>query len=407
MKQIFFKRGLLVPVGALIILGVGFWFWRAQADGPRYVTAAIAKGNIVRSVAASGTLNPVTTVQVGSYVSGTIQSLACDYNTKVTAGQLCAKVDPRPYQVVVDQSEANLASAQAQLQKDRASLAYAKTNYERDQKLRKQGIVSQDVLDSDKSTVDQAVAQVAIDEATIKQRQSALEAARVNLDYTNIVSPVEGVVISRSIDVGQTVAASFQTPTLFLIAKDMTKMQVDTNVSESDVGGIKEGQKAYFTVEAYPDKQFWGQVTQVRQAPITVQNVVTYDVVIGVENPELQLLPGMTANVRVIIDTHENVLQVPLAALRYTPRGGERKHAANGEQQGQEKHVPKPHVWLLQDGKPKRVPVVTGLSDGTSTEVTADALQAGQPIIVKEAEAAATARPTSASSPLARGGPRF
>lgn len=402
MEKLKLSRRLIFTAGIFVVLGMAFWYWRMQTDAPVYVTTPVSKGDIVRSVAASGTLNPVTTVQVGSYVSGTIQTLSCDFNTKVQAGQLCAKIDPRPYQLLVDQSAANLASAQAQLQKDQAIRAYAKLNYERDQKLRKQGIVSQDSLESDKSAVDQAVAQLAIDEASIKQRQSALEAATVNLEYTNITSPVDGVVISRSIDVGQTVASSFQTPTLFLIGKDLTKMQVDTNVSESDVGDIKEGQKAYFTVEAYPEKQFWGQVKQVRQAPISVQNVVTYDVVVGVDNPEFQLLPGMTANVRIITDAHDNVILVPLAALRYTPHGS----TGSKRTEGQEKHVPKPHVWILENGKPKRIEVTTGLSDGTNTEVAAEALLPDLPVITKEGETtAANRKPTP--TPLARGGPRF
>ena len=247
------------------------------------------------------------------------------------AGQLCAKIDPRPYQVVVDQDAANLANGQAQLKKDQASLVYAKVSYERDLGLLNHGIVSRDTVDNDKSVYDQAVAQVKVDESTIQQRQASLHAAQVNLDYTNIISPVDGTVVSRNITIGQTVAASFQTPTLFLIAQDLTKMQVDTNVSETDVGNAKVGQKSSFTVEAFPSRTFWGTVSQVREAPITVQNVVTYDVVVSVDNPDFALLPGMTANTRIITDERDDVVRVPLKALRFSPRGVERPDPKGAE----------------------------------------------------------------------------
>ena len=374
-------RWLLV-LCAIIAAGAVYAWWHTRPEPPRYVTAAVARGDVVRSIVTTGTVNPVVTVQVGSYVSGVIQTLSCDYNTRVKAGQLCAKIDPRPYQLVVDQDAANLASAKAQLEKDQASLTYAKTNYDRDLKLLSEGIVSQDTVDNDKSAYDQGKAQIALDEASIQQHQGALNAARVNLDYTNIVSPVDGIVISRNIDVGQTVAASFQTPTLFLIGKDLTKMQVDTNVSESDVGGAGIGEKASFTVEAYPNKVFWGQVTQVRQAPITVQNVVTYDVVVSVDNPKLELLPGMTANTRIITAERDDVLRVPLQAIRFTP-GGVRQ-ATTPETAGATKPGAGARVWVLRDGRPQPVPVTTGLSDNTYVEITGGDLKAGDAVIVNE-----------------------
>ena len=283
------KRWWII-LGVIIAAGVASWWWLKRPKPPQFITTPATKGDIIRSIITTGAVNPVVTVQVGSYVSGPIQSLYCDYNTKVKAGQLCAKIDPKPFQVALAQAKANLAMAGAQLVKDQAGLVYAKTNYDRDRGLVGQGIVSQDNVDSDKSTYDQALAQIELDKATILQRRAALEAAQVNLDYTNIVSPVDGTVVSRNVNVGQTVAASFQTPTLFLIAQDLTKMQVDTNVSESDIGGVRVGQKATFTVEAFPKRTFNGKVSQVREAPITVQNVVTYDAVINVDNPELLLL---------------------------------------------------------------------------------------------------------------------
>ena len=407
-------RWLLVL--ALAVGVVGYLWWYSRPVTSQFVTAAVTRGDVVRSVITTGAVNPVVTVQVGTYVSGVIQALHCDYNTQVKAGQLCAKIDPRPYQVVVDQNVANLASARAQLRKDEAAVVFSKVIYARDLTLLKHGGVSQETVDTDKSNLDQNIAQVGLDEATIQQRQAALDAAQVNLDYTNIISPVDGVVVSRSIDVGQTVAASFQTPTLFLIAKDLTKMQVDTNVSESDVGAAKVGQKASFTVESYPNKIFWGQVKQLRQAPITVQNVVTYDVVVSVDNPDLQLLPGMTANTRIITDERKDVLRVPLQALRFSPRGlglaeaseettpperpteGTNDHRLAGDGTHQHKRAAEARVWVLRSGQPESVPVTTGLSDSTFTEITSGDLKAGDKVIVNEIRSGE--KKTSARSPL-------
>ena len=365
---------LWITAGVIIAAAAAYVWWYTRPEPPHYVTETATRGSIVRSIVTTGTVNPVITVQVGSYVSGVITALYCDYNTQVKSGQLCARIDPRPYQLVVDQDNANLASAQAQLTKDRASLAYAKITYQRDRRLLTGGIVSRDTLDSDRSAYEQAGAQANLDRATILQREAALRAAQVNLGYTDIVSPVNGIVISRNIDVGQTVAASFQTPTLFLIAKDLTKMQVDTNVSESDIGGARVGERATFTVEAYPDKVFAGRVTQVRQSPITVQNVVTYDVVVGVDNPRLELLPGMTANTQIITAERDNVLRVPLQALRFSPTGLRPGGAP----------APGTRVWVLRAGKPQPVAVTTGLSDDRYTEITGGKLAAGDPIIVNE-----------------------
>ena len=372
---------------ALVVIGAvaGYAYFRALPQPTHYVMAPVTRGAIVQSIATTGTVNPVVTVQVGSYVSGIIRQINCDYNTAVKAGQLCAKIDPRPYQLTVDQNEANLASARAQRAKDQANLAYAKTIYDRDLKLFAQKLVSPDTVDSDKSKYDQAKAQIGLDQAQIAQRQAALHAAQVNLGYTDIVSPVDGIVISRNVDVGQTVAASFQTPTLFLIAKDLTKMQVDTNVSETDVGQAKAGQKASFTVEAYPHKVFEGKVTQVRQAPITVQNVVTYDVVVSVDNPNLDLLPGMTANTRIITAERDGVLRVPLQAIRFTP-GGFRAESAAGAPAAR-RGAESERVWVLRDGQPHAVPVTTGLQDNSYVEITGGGLKQGDQIIVNESGA--------------------
>jgi HlyD family secretion protein len=376
------RHPYLSGISLLLVLSlVAYIWWSGRPIPPRYITAPVTRGPVVKEIITTGAVNPVVTVQVGSYVSGIIKALYCDYNTVVKAGQLCAKIDPRPYQLTVEQRTADLASARAQLEKDRANLAYARTNYERDLSLLKEGVVSQETVDTDKSAYHQARAQITLDKATIKQREAALNAAKVNLGFTDIVSPVNGVVVSRNIDVGQTVAASFQTPTLFLIAKDLTKMQVDTNVSESDVGEAKVGQKASFTVEAYPNKPFWGKVTQIRQAPITVQNVVTYDVVVSVSNPKLELLPGMTANTRIVADERKNVMRVPIQAIRFDP-GGLQKAGKSAESNRDRKKTKGSQVWVLRDGKPYAIPVTTGLRDTTYVEITGGKLQVGDAVIV-------------------------
>ncbi len=366
-----------------------------RGNAPGFVTLPVARADVARSIVATGSVNPVVTVQVGTYVSGPIQAIFCDFNTEVEAGQLCAKIDPRTYQQAVDQAEANLATAEAQLRKDQAGLAYAKINYERDRRLRETGVVSQDTVDADESALEQAAAQVRFDEATIDQRRAALQAAQVNLAYTDIVSPVNGTVVSRNVNVGQTVAASFQTPTLFVIAQDLTKMQVDTNVSESDVGAARVGQRATFSVEAQPNRTFEGEVVQIRRAPISVQNVVTYDVVVACENPDLLLFPGMTADVRILVEERRGVPTVPEAALRFEPPGA---------RQAREASVAAPHegprVWVLRRGRPVAVPVTVGLTDGTRAEITGGELALGDPVIVDVARDAGRAGDARARSPF-------
>jgi HlyD family secretion protein len=373
-----------IALAAVAVLALSA-FWLRRSDPDSFVTAPVARTDLAHAIAATGAVNPVTTVQVGTYVSGPIQALSCDFNTQVKAGQRCALIDPRPYQVAVDQARANLAAAQAQLAKDRAGLDYAKSVHESDRGLVEQGVVSRETFESDRSAYEQARAQVALDEATIAQRKAALDAAQVNLDYTEIVSPVDGVVVSRNVDVGQTVAASFQTPTLFLIAQDLTQMQVDASVSESDIGDVEVGQKTTFTVEAFPGRTFEGRVAQLRQAPITVQNVVTYDVVIGVSNDDLALLPGMTANVHIVTEERPGVLAVPLQALRFHPQGADGKRGGEPGDGARQ-------VWVLRDGGPEPVAVQVGIDDGTSVEVAGDGLAEGDRVVVDRAGERADAK---------------
>jgi len=353
----------------------------------------------------------VTVIQVGTYVSGVIQSISCDFNTEVKAGQLCAKIDPRPYQTAVDQEAAALGTARAQLQKDRANLDYAKLVHERDADLLQRGIVSQETADTSNNAFEQAKAQLALDEASIAQHEAQLKAARINLGYTDIASPVDGTVVSRNVTQGQTVAASFQTPTLFLIATDLTQMQVDTNVSESDIGRIAVGDPATFTVTSFPDREFAGTVQQVRQAPQTVQNVVTYDVVVAVPNADLALKPGMTASIRIVTQRADGVLRIPSQALRYRP-SAERTSAAQPASQrapaadggSVPAHAERAsHVWVLRDGKPQRVAVSIGLDDETYAQVTKGDLREGDAVIVSEHAPGASAGQPPAIGP---GAPR-
>ncbi|HUK57659.1 MAG TPA: efflux RND transporter periplasmic adaptor subunit [Stellaceae bacterium] len=352
-------------VAAVVAVALAALAWAHFARGPTvsYTTDTVTRGAVTRTVTATGTVNPELTIIVGSYVSGVIQSLSCDYNTEVKAGQVCAKIDPRPYQAALDQYAGQLARDQALLEKDRANLA-------RYQTLAAQNSIARQQAEDQVYLVHQ-------DEGTVKLDQSLVESAKLNLGYTDIVSPVDGTVVSRNVTQGQTVAASFQTPTLFLIATDLKKMEVDTNTSESDIGTVKEGQNANFTVDAYPDRIFRGQVTQVRQSPQTVQNVVTYDAVVGIDNHDFALKPGMTASTQIIVDQRTDVLRVPDQGLRYAAAalGG----SANGVQ----------HVFVMRGGKPVAVPVQVGLDDGNFSEIVSGGLSAGDRVITAERSDAA------------------
>jgi HlyD family secretion protein len=328
------------------------------------------------SVTATGTVNAVTTVLVGTQVSGTIKNMYVDFNSPVKKGQIIAQIDPSTFQAQVQQARANLLAAEANLEKAGATLIDAKRTMERNAELFSKNLIARSDLDTAETNYETAKASVSAARSQVAQTKAALEFSETNLRYTKIVSPVDGVVISRSVDVGQTVAASFQTPTLFTIAQDLTKMQIDTNVDEADIGKVNVGQDVEFTVDAYPDLTFRGKVWQVRNAPITVQNVVTYDVVIQMDNPELKLKPGMTANVSIIITTKKDVLKIPNAALRF-------KLDANEKKSAEKKAVTGPGVWILEQGNPKRITLSAGISDGSNTEITSDTLREGQEVIIE------------------------
>jgi HlyD family secretion protein len=372
-------------VAAAVAVGGGL-FWLTHRTPPVvYITAPVIRGDVVTTITASGSVNPVVTVQVGTYVSGTIISLTCDYNTQVHKGQLCAKIDPAPYQIVVDEDVADLATAKAQLVKDQANLVYANVSHQRADLLLKEDSTSHDAADAALNAYNQTLALVRLDAAQVDQKAALLKAAQINLNYTNIISPVDGAVVSRNVTAGQTVAASLQTPTLFLIARDLTKMQVDTNVSESDIAGAHDGAAASFTVDAFPKHTFQGIVTQVRQAPISVQNVITYDVVVTVANPDLLLKPGMTATAKIATAQAQNVLRVPSQALRFTPTVAAKAGAVKPAGRGQRA------VWVLRAGKPVRIPVTVGLNDDTFAEIRSGALEVGDQVVTAQAAAGAAA----------------
>ncbi len=295
---------IFLVVGGVVAVGL-WYFGNGRASVPQYQTAAVARGDVVQAVTATGQLNPVVNIQVGSQISGTIKKIFADYNSEVKSNQVIAQIDPATYQVAVQRAEAQLANA-------RANLTLAKVQAERAQALFTNNLIAAADHDTALAQFQQAQAQVQSDEA-------ALQSARVDLSRCTIYAPVDGVVISRNVDVGQTVAASFNTPTLFLIANDLSKMHIDALVSEADIGGVTIGQNANFTVDAFPYRTFRGNVSQIRYGAITNQNVVNYDCVIDVNNDDLKLLPGMTASVSIIIAEHPQVLKVPNAALRFRP----------------------------------------------------------------------------------------
>ena len=390
------SRRRRIVVSVLVILAVVALASRAfvgkESPQARYRTEPVSRGELIASVTATGTVNPVKTVQVGTYVSGPVQAIDADFNSPVTRGQRVAKIDPRSFELRVRQAEAALENARARLVKTRADLDYKTRNLARNRRLASEGIVAEDLIDTTESGVAQARADLALQEAEVRQAQAQLEEAQVNLGYTDIVSPVDGVVVSRNIDVGQTVAASFQTPVLFLIAEDLTKMQVNANVSESDIGAAREGQATTFSVDAYPDRTFAGTVVQVRNAPLNVQNVITYDVVIAADNTDLALRPGMTANVEIVTGRRDDVLRVPTAALRFRPSADELGAVTVAPASGGVATAPPSgsvasasggaQVWRLADGRPSPVAVEAGLADESYTEVLSGPLAEDDRVIV-------------------------
>jgi HlyD family secretion protein len=314
--------GWQTAAAALVVLtlGGGWLIWyRQRGPTTQYVAQKLERGSIVRTVSATGVVRPLATAPVRARVSGVIQSLYCDSNMKVKEDQLCAKLDLYPYQAAIDQEKFNLTEAEIRLEKDKADLAQAKAIFKRNQIQAKRRVVSRDVLNKSRKAYKEAQARTTLDEATVAQRQAALHGAEINLSYTDIVAPVGGTVVSRNVKIGQTLAMGSGEPPLFLIATDLTTMQVDANLSENDLSKVKLGDKASFTVESFPNQAFAGEVIQIGQIPRTVMNVMTYDVVISAPNPDLLLEPGMAMAITIMVDRCDNILRAPDQALRYSP----------------------------------------------------------------------------------------
>ncbi|MGQ0504595.1 MAG: efflux RND transporter periplasmic adaptor subunit [Myxococcaceae bacterium] len=387
---------------ALAVAVAGAMIFRRETVAPvRYTTAKADRGRVVAKVTATGTLSALVTVQVGSQVSGRVSELHADFNSVVKKGEVLARIDSQLFEAEKEQARANHAVAAANLSRAKIQAADAVRQAERSKSLFEQKLIAQAEYDTASANADGANAAVAAAAAQLQQARASLNQAEVNLQYTTIYSPINGVVISRSVELGQTVAASLQAPTLFILAEDLRKMQVDTSVAEADIGKLKDGMNAFFTVDAYPSERFTGTLRQIRNAATTVQSVVTYNAIINVENEELKLKPGMTANVTFVYANKDDVLRVPNAALRFKPSPAmlgapaprtptvdrsagpaRRGRSGAGHSTGGDVDTPdKRTVWVLRNEKPTSVAIQTGTSDGTLTEVVSGDLQEGDPVI--------------------------
>ena len=401
------KKIVFAGAALLLIGGAGFAYWRnlgAPTESP-YLTVPVSRGNVRQVVSSTGTLQAVVTVQVGSQVSGTIDKLLADFNTKVNAGQVVAQLNQDKFKAAVDQARANVLAAQANHAKAKVGVEDALRTLERSRELRKRELMAQSDLDAAQTAYDAALAQLNVNQAQTAQAQAGLNQSMVDLNNTVIRSPVDGMVISRNIDMGQTVAASLQAPTLFTIANDLAKMEVHTSVDEADVGNVRQEQPVTFTVDAFPARRFRGKVHQVRNAPTIIQNVVTYDAVVRIDNKDLLLKPGMTANVQFLVSEKEDALTIPNMALRFkppeeknesqellrqeqsrtAPRVGARRTSRAGGSGGavaEARPVRQVKIYLLKDGKAQPVEVQVGITDGSKSEVIDSALKENDPIII-------------------------
>jgi HlyD family secretion protein len=428
------RRRLVWASALVLLLVVSLVIWRvARRPAPlQYETAVAAKGPVVAKVTATGVLSAVVTVQVGSQVSGRIAKLNADWNDTVKKGALLAEIDPALFQANLEQQKANVLQAQGQLKQAEANVVAAQRTYDRDKPLRASNLIAQADLDTAETTLQAAKAAVIAAQGNLAQAKAQLNQSQVNLDYTKINSPIDGTVISRSVDVGQTVAASLAAPTIFTLAGDLRNMQVDTSVAEADVGKLAAGMDASFLVDAFPDIRFHGTIRQIRNAPQTQQNVVTYDGVIDVKNPDLKLRPGMTANVTVVYADREDVLRVPNAAIRFRPPpemlaalgkgsgGGDGGLVGGGARaaprpgggsvrgaagQGNPAAPGSRSIWVLRDGRPVPVQIAIGVSDGTLTEVVSGPLQPGDKVLTGVEVGGNGARAASPAGPGGPGGP--
>lgn len=417
------KKYFVIITVIIVLAGIAGYFFYKRTPEISYKTARIERGTIVSTVAATGNLSAVTTVQVGTQVSGTIQKLYVDFNSRVKKGQAIAEIDPSLFNASVLQSQGNYLSAEANLQKAKVALADADRTLSRNKKLLADGIISQGDYDVAETALQSAKAMVTAAEGNVAQSRGSLMQAKTNLRYSVIRSPVDGVVISRAIDVGQTVAASFQTPTLFTIAQDLTKMQIEVSVDEADISRIQLHQTASFTVDSYPEQSFRGEVVQIRSAPVITQNVVTYVVLVNVDNSELKLMPGMTANVSVEVAKKDDALKLPPAALRFKPKS----KAADAKVKGTGTSAQRPAgvggrpgsagkgasgkvrersqlVYILKEGKPVATPVKTGIANNSSIELVESALKEGDEVVIEQVGGDTKKKAGAGGSPM---GPRF
>jgi HlyD family secretion protein len=395
------KRSVWVATGviAVAVVATAVYYRRdVAAEAPVFMTAEVSRGDVVATVEATGTLEAVTTVQVGSQVSGTISALHADFNSKVRKGQIVAELDSSLFQTQVDQARATVARLEADVDRARVQATDAELKLKRAHELFDRQLIPATDLETAESTARAAEAAVKGADAQVVQAQASLNQAQVNLSHSIIRAPIDGVVIARNVDVGQTVASSLQAPTLFIIARDLAEMQVNASVDESDIGEIQPKQPVRFRVDAYPSETFSGTVSQVRLQPVVQQNVVSYVTVIDVPNPELKLKPGMTAAVTIETGRADGVLKVPTAALRFTPEGAGRagQASASGRPSRDEERSA---VWVLAENRPVRVAVKTGLSDARDTAILDGDLTTGTPVVTGNA-ATPAAPATPSTSPL-------
>jgi len=406
---------VLLVVAILAVGGTAYFRLRASDEGPMLQTAVVTRGDVVELVEATGTLSPVDTVEVGAQVTGRIESLHADFNDRVVEGQVLARLEPEALQAQVDQAAATLERLKAEVNRAEVTLEDAETKLARAEALAAQQLISQADLDAARSTRNAARASLISARAQVVQAEAALKQARVNLGHTIIRSPTSGIVLSRNVEVGQTVTAGLQTPTLFVIARDLERMQVQANVDESDIGRVGPGQPVTFTVDAYGNRTFTGRVASVRLQPVVEQNVVTYTTIIDVENPDLLLKPGMTATVRIETGRAENALLVPAAALRFRPTaellqtmGGPDALAYQQRQTARTSgDADAAVIWILDNGMLRPVRVQTAVSDGSVTAVRSTELTEGAEVVTGVlAGTTLTSNRSSGGSPLVPSRPR-
>lgn len=369
------KKFIIISILTVILISVFIPVITKVGHKSKYELKKVEKREIIETVEASGIINPVKTVSIGSQVSGMIKEIYVDFNSQVKQGQLLAQIDPSLFQAQVDKARGDLNAAKANYAQTKSLLVYDEANYKRYKELYKKRYVSKSDLDLAEATYKANLAKLGSMRAEISQTTATLQNNLTNLRYARIISPVNGVVVSRAVDVGQTVAASFQTPTLFTVAQDLTKMQIEVSVSEADIGKVKVEQTVDYSLDGYPNETFKGTVTQVRISPTTVSNVVTYTVIVSVDNDDGKLKPGMSANVSVITSKKENVLCVDNAAMRFTPveiTGGKKF-----KEQG---------IWILRKNKPTRINIKTGITDSDFTEIISNEIQEGDDVIIGNLE---------------------